>query len=193
MTIEKVDSWAYAGTNYSTEKEAVKAALTDIGSRLIKEFHSKPFDGLMQLGVEITPLRDRYLAILDLELQAEKGIPETAGEYLRGPELSLAELNAQHHTKACNARAVGYADSCDCPATLRPSAKEEPVTIDATGRRLAMRRKFNTLDISHPIRMAATEFMKRAGHADPKLFWTRATAPQFDELELVLAMAKQPT
>lgn len=76
MCIVKKESWAYGGKNYDTEKEAVKAALTDLGTRMVKEFHSQPFDGMMRLGADITPLRDRYLSILDAEVQAEKGIVE---------------------------------------------------------------------------------------------------------------------
>lgn len=76
MCIIKTEAWAYAGTNYTTEKDAVKAALTDIGTRLIKEFHSNPLQGLLTLGAEVSELRDRYMTILDRELQAEKGIPE---------------------------------------------------------------------------------------------------------------------
>ena len=80
MCIIKTEAWAYAGTNYTTEKDAVKAALTDIGTRLIKEFHSNPLQGLLALGAEVSELRDRYMALLDLELHPEQAPSKKAGE-----------------------------------------------------------------------------------------------------------------
>lgn len=152
MCITKTEAWAYAGVNYTTEKEAVKAALTDIGSRLIKEFHGNPLQGLLTLGAEVSELRDRYLDLLDQELQAEKGIPEK-------PE----------------------------------GTQEDPsVVMPHKNRRLAMRKQLDEMESTHPIKRAVQTFMEREGYATPRAFWTRANAPQFDELERILDQGEKP-
>lgn len=61
MCITRQETWAFAGKNYPTELDAVKAALTEIGTRFVKEFHSQPFQGMLALGADISYLRDRYI------------------------------------------------------------------------------------------------------------------------------------
>ena len=84
MCIVKKEQWVYDGKSYDEEIDAVKAALTHLGTRFVKEFHGKPLEGMLALGGEITPLRDRYLTLLDLELHPEKGTSQkVAGEPLK--------------------------------------------------------------------------------------------------------------
>lgn len=61
MCIVKKEQWVYGGKSYDDELEAVKAALTDIGTRFVKEFHNKPFEGMLVLGADISELRTRYI------------------------------------------------------------------------------------------------------------------------------------
>lgn len=42
-------SWPYNGHNYDTEIEAVKAAIDDMGKRLIKEHATNPGQGLVSM------------------------------------------------------------------------------------------------------------------------------------------------
>lgn len=42
-------SWPYKGHNYDTEIEAVKAAIDDMGKRLVKDHASNPGEGLILL------------------------------------------------------------------------------------------------------------------------------------------------
>lgn len=60
MCIEKVESFRYAGKLYPNELEAVSAAIHEIGSRIIKDFASKPFDGLVTHRKDLTKLLARY-------------------------------------------------------------------------------------------------------------------------------------
>lgn len=86
MCIEKKEQWVYGGKSYDDELEAVKAALTDLGTRFVKEFHSKPFEGMLVLGADITPLRDRYIELTAPTVQGGKDIPVKAlGEPKSGP------------------------------------------------------------------------------------------------------------
>lgn len=83
MCIVKKEQWVYGGKSYDDELEAVKAALTDIGTRFVKEFHNKPFEGMLVLGADITPLRDRYIELTAPEPMGGKAPSEkVAGEPL---------------------------------------------------------------------------------------------------------------
>lgn len=148
MCITKTEAWAYAGVNYTSEKDAVKAALTDIGTRLIKEFHSNPLQGLLTLGAEVSELRDRYMALLDRELHPEEAPPK------------------------------------------EPEGTQEDPSGSHGSRRMDLRKKYAGLESTHPIKRAALTFMEREGYAEPRAFWTRANASQFDELERIMAIAK---
>ena len=60
MCIKQVTSFAYNGQLYESELLAVRAALQDIGTRLFKEYSNNPLDGLLELGGDVSKLRDRY-------------------------------------------------------------------------------------------------------------------------------------
>lgn len=59
MCITKVESFGYAGKLYDTEIEAVRAALTEIGARLLKDHHSNMIVGLTEYGKDIGELAAR--------------------------------------------------------------------------------------------------------------------------------------
>lgn len=71
MCIEKVMSYQWAGKLYATELEAVKAALSEIATRLVKDYSTKPLEGLLALGQDISPLRERYLALAPAPISTE--------------------------------------------------------------------------------------------------------------------------
>lgn len=86
MCITKKEQWVYDGKSYDEEVDAVKAALTSIGTRFVKEFHSKPLDGMLELGADISELRIRYLELTCGPAQAGVDIPVKAlGEPKSGP------------------------------------------------------------------------------------------------------------
>lgn len=149
MCIIKKESWGYGGTNYDTELEAVKAALTDLGMRFQNEYRGKPLEGMLALGMEITPLRDRYIALTDPDAGGGEGTSEKVG-----------------------------GDPSDGHRRPRKS------------RRLAIRDTFSDLESTNPLKRAAVRFMDREGYLDPRAFWTRANAAQFDELEIILEMKR---
>lgn len=60
MCITKVESFGYAGKLYDTEIEAVRAALTEIGARLLKDHHSNMIVGLTEMGKDIGQLAERH-------------------------------------------------------------------------------------------------------------------------------------
>lgn len=76
MCIEKVMSYQWAGKLYATELEAVKAALSEIATRLVKDYSTKPLEGLLALGQDISALRERYIALspaaISMESASEK-------------------------------------------------------------------------------------------------------------------------
>lgn len=63
MTITQVTSFRFNDKLYPTELQAVRAALEEIGTRLVKDFHHDPVAGLVELGETLSYLRDRYLAL----------------------------------------------------------------------------------------------------------------------------------
>lgn len=78
MCITKKEQWVYDGKSYDEEVDAVKAALTSIGTRFVKEFHSKPLDGMLELGADISELRIRYLELTCGPAQAGEDLPVKA-------------------------------------------------------------------------------------------------------------------
>lgn len=93
MCIKQTTTWAYGGTNYDSELEAVKAALTDLGSRFVKEFHSKPLEGMLVLGADISALRTRYIDLTAPTVQAEEA-PSEEPEGTRGdPSVLLSDAS----------------------------------------------------------------------------------------------------
>jgi hypothetical protein len=76
MCITKKEQWVYGGKSYDEELDAVKAALTDLGTRFVKEWHGNPLQGMLVLGADVTPLRDRYIALTEPRPTGGKGDPE---------------------------------------------------------------------------------------------------------------------
>lgn len=65
MTIQEVTGYSFGGKLYTTEIEAVKAALAEIGSRIVKEHHSNPQNGLIQFSAELMELLPRHSALTE--------------------------------------------------------------------------------------------------------------------------------
>lgn len=78
MCITKQETWGYAGKNYHEEIHAVQAALIDIGTRFVKDHHSQPLMGLLELGADISALRARYLELRDGPTQGGEAPSENA-------------------------------------------------------------------------------------------------------------------
>lgn len=60
MCITKVASYEFGGKLYPTELEAVRAALTEIGTKIVKEHASAPHAGLIDKRADLIPLLTRY-------------------------------------------------------------------------------------------------------------------------------------
>lgn len=84
MCIEKVMSYSFAGKLYPTELEAVTAALTDVGTRLMKDFATNPVKGLLELGKDISALRERYIALSPTPTATAEPSEKAAGEPMEG-------------------------------------------------------------------------------------------------------------
>lgn len=61
MCIEKVLSYQFAGKLYPNEIDAVKAALGEIATRIIRDHSTNPFEGLLKHGADVSHLRMRYI------------------------------------------------------------------------------------------------------------------------------------
>lgn len=60
MCIEKIESYSYAGKLYTTEEAAVKAALNEIGNRIMKDFSHEPSEGLTKNANELIDLLGKW-------------------------------------------------------------------------------------------------------------------------------------
>lgn len=80
MCIEKVMSYQWAGKLYATELEAVKAALSEIATKLVKDYSTKPLEGLIALGGDISALRARYLELSPTPTATATASEKVAGE-----------------------------------------------------------------------------------------------------------------
>lgn len=80
MCIEKVMSYQWAGKLYATELEAVKAALSEIATKLVKDYSTKPLEGLIALGEDISALRARYLELSPTATATATASEKVAGE-----------------------------------------------------------------------------------------------------------------
>lgn len=78
MCITKKEQWVYGGKSYDDELEAVKAALTDLGTRFVKEYHGKPLEGMLALGADVSELRMRYVDLTDPVPTGGNAIPVKA-------------------------------------------------------------------------------------------------------------------
>lgn len=74
MCIIKTESWAFVGKSYPTEREAVRAGLTDIGQRIIKDGSGRPLDAVLDSSDELISLLTRHRDIFD-----EMGEPDKPG------------------------------------------------------------------------------------------------------------------
>jgi hypothetical protein len=80
MCIEQVMSHRYNGKLYPAELDAVKAALTEIGVKLIKDHSNDPMKGLLELGEHVSHLRARYIALSPPPIPTDEAPPKDAGE-----------------------------------------------------------------------------------------------------------------
>lgn len=85
MCIKKEACWAYADKPYLKEIEAVKAALSDIATKIVKDYSTNPLEGLLQYGADISELRARYLELLALETPQKGTSDSGTGEPMGGP------------------------------------------------------------------------------------------------------------
>lgn len=79
MCIRKVEAYEHAGQLFPTERQALDAALKDIGKRIVTENHANPAEGMLQQ-------RDAILRVLGriAEIEAEVALPvvEPAGRFV---------------------------------------------------------------------------------------------------------------
>lgn len=85
MCIEQVPAFRHAGKLYDTELKAVEAAIQDIGSKFIKQYHNDPLGGLIALGADVSHLRARYLDLLDRDTATEVTSENVGGEPKKAP------------------------------------------------------------------------------------------------------------
>lgn len=84
MCIQRVTAWAFAGRNYDTELEAVKAAIDEIGKRLVRDHSSNPGQGLVARD-DLPDLLIRYHELTRTPEVASAELPEgTRSEELEG-------------------------------------------------------------------------------------------------------------
>jgi hypothetical protein len=87
MCIDQVMSFRYAGKLYPDELEAVTAALSETGTKLIKDYSTNPMKGLLELGEHISSLRQRYLHLTRQTEATAEDLPESQG----GPDNGTGE------------------------------------------------------------------------------------------------------
>lgn len=63
MAIDEITGFQFAGKIYATELDAVRAALTEIGSRIVKEHSAAAHVGLIQHRDDLIDLLARYSAL----------------------------------------------------------------------------------------------------------------------------------
>jgi hypothetical protein len=70
MCIRKVEAFEHAGQLFATERQALDAALKDIGKKLVADHHANPAEGMLQQ-------RDAILRVLGRidEIEAEVALP----------------------------------------------------------------------------------------------------------------------
>lgn len=84
MCIKQKTAWAFAGHNYDTELEAVKAAIDSMGKKLIKDHANNPGQGLIE-NDELPGLLLRYRELTATPEVASTESPEgTRSEELEG-------------------------------------------------------------------------------------------------------------
>lgn len=69
MCIKKVEAYEHAGQLFATERQALDAALKDIGKKLVADFHANPAEGLIQQ-------REAILRVLGRIAEIEAALPD---------------------------------------------------------------------------------------------------------------------
>lgn len=164
MCIAKVESYQYAGKLYTTELDAVKAALSEIGSRIIKEHAGNPIDGLLKYGADITPLRNRYIDLTAPEVTSEKAVPPFIGKA---------------HRPGCAALPAGEAE-CNCGGN--PNYTPDPFTEI----RDALDPEKRKLDPGTHAQAAA--LITRYGNGFLSDFLEQAPSKQIHKLQVILGL-----
>lgn len=70
MCIKKVEAYEHAGQLFATERQALDAALKDIGKKLVADHHANPAEGLIQQREAILRVLGRIS-----ELEDEVALP----------------------------------------------------------------------------------------------------------------------
>lgn len=69
MCIRKVEAFEHAGQLFATERQALDAALKDIGKKLVADHHANPAEGMLQQ-------RDAILRVLGRIDEIEAALPK---------------------------------------------------------------------------------------------------------------------
>lgn len=117
MCVERVTAWAFAGRNYNTEIEAVRAAIDEIGKRVVKDHATNPGKGLIQ-HTDLPTLLLRHAELVDAEEKAPT-------ESLEGTRSEEPEGTREHHPD-CAFVADPEHGVCDCAGIVGTA-------IDKTG------------------------------------------------------------
>ena len=90
--ITRVTAWAYAGTNYTTELQAVEAAITDVSKVITKDHSSNIRQGIMHNRDWLARLLLRHAELTNVEEPAEsKCSGGTRPEMLGGTRTPVAD------------------------------------------------------------------------------------------------------
>lgn len=71
MCVTKVEAFEHAGQLFHTERQALDAALKDIGKKLVADFHANPAEGMIQQ-------REAILRVLGRIAEIEDAMPTAA-------------------------------------------------------------------------------------------------------------------
>ena len=71
MCVTKVEAYEHAGQLFATERQALDAALKDIGKKLVADFHANPAEGLIQQREAILRVLGRIA-----EIEREAALPD---------------------------------------------------------------------------------------------------------------------
>lgn len=77
MCVTQVQAYEHAGQLFHTERQALDAALKDIGKKLVADFHANPAEGMLQQ-------RDAILRVLGriAEIEAEVSLPVASASFV---------------------------------------------------------------------------------------------------------------
>jgi hypothetical protein len=107
--IARKTTWAFGGTNYDTELQAIDANLKALGRKIVKEYATEPAAGLVKYGDEIAPLLTRRA-----ELRAMDELP---ADSLEGTRSGEPEGTRERRTRAPSS---GCAAACKAGLTSFP-------------------------------------------------------------------------